>query len=148
MRLLSGSRSHRQEVPQLWAYRQLLPDLVQKLHVCARQELIPLLEIDCVKRSRAQQLYDGGFKTVGAVSRAEPEQLCRVVKFLSKQQAQRIVNSAKVIFRDLVAEKAEELELIGAIQDKEEPELGAKSLTPRRLRPLQQNSPSLTRDTC
>lgn len=80
----------------MWAYRQLLPDLLQKLNVCARQELIPLLEIDCVKRSRAQQLFDAGYKTVGAVSRATPEELAEKVKLLGVPQARRIVASAKV----------------------------------------------------
>ncbi|CAD5224430.1 unnamed protein product [Bursaphelenchus okinawaensis] len=139
------------EVPQLWAYRQLLPDLLQKLNVCARQEVASLMEIDCVKQSRAIQLFDLGYKNIGAVSRATPEELCRQIKFLGLPQAQRIIASAKALFRDFIAEKAEELKLMGLEDEKEEKSVVvAKSqTTPVRFRNRpQKNDENLLRDTC
>ncbi|CAD5231924.1 unnamed protein product [Bursaphelenchus xylophilus] len=140
------------EVPQLWAYRQLLPELLQKLNVCARQELVPLLEIDCVKRSRAQQLFDLGYKNVGAVSRATPEELTRKIKCLGMPQAQRIVASAKAIFRDLVAEKAEELKQIGLLdgdETKDKEDLVVKSATPVKFRPRHsENRENMLSESC
>lgn len=73
--------------------------MVKKLSDCARQELIPLMSIDCVKRGRAQILYNNGLKSVGAVAKTDPQTLVSTVfeGNLSLNQARRIINSAKVI---------------------------------------------------
>uniref|UniRef100_A0A915C1D9 Helicase POLQ-like n=1 Tax=Parascaris univalens TaxID=6257 RepID=A0A915C1D9_PARUN len=103
-----------EKVPQLWPLKHLLPDLVKRLRDCCQQELIPLLAIDGVKRGRARQLYDCGYKTVGAVATADPNALVSMVEHLSRRQARAIVNSAQMIIRDQVAEKIEEIEQMGA----------------------------------
>uniref|UniRef100_A0A0M3IVU5 DEAD domain-containing protein n=1 Tax=Ascaris lumbricoides TaxID=6252 RepID=A0A0M3IVU5_ASCLU len=84
------------KVPQLWPLKHLLPDLVKRLRDCCQQELIPLLAIDGVKRGRARQLYDCGYKTIGAVATADPNALVSMVEHLSRRQARAIVNSAQV----------------------------------------------------
>uniref|UniRef100_A0A183UYR7 Helicase C-terminal domain-containing protein n=1 Tax=Toxocara canis TaxID=6265 RepID=A0A183UYR7_TOXCA len=85
-----------EKVPQLWPLKHLLPELVQRLRDCCQQELIPLMAIDGVKRGRARQLYDCGFKTVGAVASADPNMLVSMVEHLNRRQARMIVSSAQV----------------------------------------------------
>lgn len=74
--------------------------MVKKLSDCARQELVPLMLIDSVKRGRAQILYNNGLKSVGAVAKSEPQTLASIIfeGKLGFNQAQRIINSAKVGF--------------------------------------------------
>lgn len=54
------------------------------------------MSIDCVKKGRAQLLYENGYKTVGAIAKAKPEELIQKIGKLNSIQARRIVNSAKV----------------------------------------------------
>ncbi|KAL7077401.1 hypothetical protein ACQ4LE_003245 [Meloidogyne hapla] len=104
-----------ERTPSLWALRSLLPEMVKRLSECARQELIPLLSIDCVKAGRARLLYERGYKTVGSIAKVLPEKLIADLEGkLSLMQARRMINSAKTIIRDQIAEKSEELEQLGA----------------------------------
>ncbi|KAI6171707.1 hypothetical protein M3Y98_00892100 [Aphelenchoides besseyi] len=102
------------EITTFWAYRNLLPELLERLHMCSQKELTQLLAIDCVKRKRAQMLFDAGYRSVGAVARATPDELVAKIAQLGRPQAIRIITSAKFVFRHLIEEKAEEMELIGA----------------------------------
>ncbi|CAK5008402.1 unnamed protein product [Meloidogyne enterolobii] len=104
-----------ERTPSLWALRSLLPEMIKRLSECARQELIPLLSIDCVKVGRARLLYEHGYKTVGSIAKVLPEKLIGDLEGkLNLMQAKRIINSAKTIIRDQIAEKTEELEQLGA----------------------------------
>ncbi|KAL3124420.1 hypothetical protein niasHT_007703 [Heterodera trifolii] len=104
-----------ERTPDLWALRSLLPEMVRRLCECSRQELIPLLRIECVKIGRARQLYENGFRTVGSIAKAEPCQLIKALEGkLSCWQCRRMISSAKAIIRDQIAEKAMELEELGA----------------------------------
>uniref|UniRef100_A0A914L3L9 POLQ-like helical domain-containing protein n=1 Tax=Meloidogyne incognita TaxID=6306 RepID=A0A914L3L9_MELIC len=106
-----------ERTPSLWALRSLLPEMVKRLSECARQELIPLLSIDCVKVGRARLLYEHGYKTVGSIAKVLPEKLIADLDGkLNLMQARRIINSAKTIIRDQIAEKTEELEQLGATE--------------------------------
>ncbi|KAK6741350.1 hypothetical protein RB195_009286 [Necator americanus] len=102
-----------EKIPSLWPLRLLLPELVQKLSDCAVTELIPLMAIDGVKRGRARQLYAAGYKTVAKVAKANYKDLLRDIVNLSRFNAIRMINSAKIILRDLLDEKIEELDAIG-----------------------------------
>jgi POLQ-like helicase len=71
--------------------------MVKRLSECTRQELIPLLAIECVKMGRARQLYEQGYRSVGSIARAEPQKLILALGGkLNQIQAKRMVNSAKV----------------------------------------------------
>ncbi|RCN25062.1 hypothetical protein ANCCAN_29228, partial [Ancylostoma caninum] len=85
-----------QKIPSLWPLRLLLPELVQRLSDCVVAELIPLMAIDGVKRGRARQLYAAGYKTVAKVAKANYKDLLRDITNLSRFNAIKMVNSAKV----------------------------------------------------
>ncbi|MFH4977808.1 hypothetical protein AB6A40_004517 [Gnathostoma spinigerum] len=102
-----------ENIPALWPLKNLLPDLVHRLRECSQPELIPLLAIDGVKQTRARQLYDKGFKTVGAIAAVDPNVLVSSVQCLRRRQAIYIINSAKALVRDRWAEKMEELAEMG-----------------------------------
>lgn len=115
-----------QKQSNLWPFRLLLPELIQRLSDCSRTELIPLLAIENVKRARAHQLYAAGFKTVAAVSfqlflllpisqvaKADFTVLMSKMEHLRKFQAIKIINSARALLRDQLDEKLEEIEAIG-----------------------------------
>uniref|UniRef100_A0AAF5PQV6 Type III restriction enzyme n=1 Tax=Wuchereria bancrofti TaxID=6293 RepID=A0AAF5PQV6_WUCBA len=99
-----------EKLPSFWSLKNLLPDLVQHLRDCSQQELIPLLALDGVKRGRARQLYNAGFKTIGSIASADPLVLLSTIDHLNRRQANAIIRSAKVILRDQLAEKVEELQ--------------------------------------
>ncbi|MCP9258711.1 HELicase Q [Dirofilaria immitis] len=99
-----------EKIPSFWPLKNLLPDLVQHLRDCSQQELVPLLALDGVRRGRAQQLYNAGFKTIGLIASADPSALLSTIDHLNRRQANAIVRSAKVLLRDQLAEKVEELE--------------------------------------
>uniref|UniRef100_A0A8R1U210 Helicase POLQ-like n=1 Tax=Onchocerca volvulus TaxID=6282 RepID=A0A8R1U210_ONCVO len=99
-----------EKIPSLWPLKNLLPDLVQHLRDCSQQELIPLLAVDGVKRGRARQLYNAGFKTIGLIASANPSALLSTIDHLNRRQANAIIRSAKVLLRNQLAEKVEELE--------------------------------------
>ncbi|TKR68105.1 hypothetical protein L596_024138 [Steinernema carpocapsae] len=102
-----------EKVTSLWSLKQLLPDLVKKLSDCAKQELVPLLQIDCVKRGRAQQLYTAGYKNVNAIACANINDLMAKIEHLNAYQAKKMISSASTVIRDQIAEKEEELEALG-----------------------------------
>uniref|UniRef100_A0A0R3RV18 Helicase POLQ-like n=1 Tax=Elaeophora elaphi TaxID=1147741 RepID=A0A0R3RV18_9BILA len=99
-----------EKIPSFWPLKNLLPDLIQHLRDCSQQELIPLLALDGVKRGRARQLYNAGFKTIGLIASADPLELLSTIDHLNRRQANAIIRSAKVLLRDQLAEKVEELE--------------------------------------
>nr|CRZ22819.1 BMA-HELQ-1 [Brugia malayi] len=99
-----------EKLPSFWSLKNLLPDLVQHLRDCSQQELIPLLALDGVKRGRARQLYNAGFKTIGSIASTDPLVLLSTIDHLNRRQANAIIRSAKVLLRDQLAEKVEELQ--------------------------------------
>ncbi|VDM96824.1 unnamed protein product [Thelazia callipaeda] len=99
-----------EKIPSLWPLKNLIPDLVQHMRNCSHKELIPLLALDCVKKGRALQLYNAGFKTIASIASTEPSLLLSAINHLNKQQASSIIKSARVILRDQLAEKIEQLE--------------------------------------
>uniref|UniRef100_A0A915DZU1 Helicase POLQ-like n=1 Tax=Ditylenchus dipsaci TaxID=166011 RepID=A0A915DZU1_9BILA len=103
-----------EKIPSLWPLKILLPEFLRKLTSCSCQELVSLMAIDYVKQSRAQLLYNQGFKTVQSIAETEPGFLVKALNgHLNHYQAERIINSAQGIIRDRIAENEEELELLG-----------------------------------
>ncbi|KAI6190051.1 hypothetical protein M3Y97_00075000 [Aphelenchoides bicaudatus] len=84
------------DISKFFAYRQLFPDLIQQLRITTQKELTQFLELDCIKLSRAQCLYNSGYRTIGDVAKSTPADLIKSIHLLNVVQAERIISSAKV----------------------------------------------------
>lgn len=94
------------ELPELWAYRVLLPEFTERLSSCVTMELMPLMELPSVRKGRARQLHKAGFRSIMDVARAEPSALVEKVGAISRRQARQIIAAAKL----LLLKKAEDLQ--------------------------------------
>ncbi|KAH9373582.1 hypothetical protein HPB48_014821 [Haemaphysalis longicornis] len=83
------------ELPELWAYRVLLPEFTERLSSCVTMELMPLMELPSVRKGRARQLHKAGFRSIMDVARAEPSALVEKVGAISRRQARQIIAAAK-----------------------------------------------------
>ncbi|CAB3402933.1 unnamed protein product [Caenorhabditis bovis] len=107
-----------EKIASLWPLRQLLPELVQKLSEASQPELLPLMAIEGIKKGRAAVLFNSGFKTVASVARADERKLMEVLGKIRIQHARNIISSAKIILRDRIDEKIEELDVWGMVNVK------------------------------
>ncbi|KAK7473467.1 hypothetical protein BaRGS_00035296 [Batillaria attramentaria] len=101
-----------QELPELWAYQELLGNFAKRLAYCVSVELLPLMEVPGVKLGRARQLYSAGYQTLQSLAAAESGALVNCVQFLSHKAARQIISAAKVILEekaDSLLEQVEEL---------------------------------------
>nr|XP_037276261.1 helicase POLQ-like [Rhipicephalus microplus] len=94
------------ELPELWAYRVLLPEFTEHLSNCVTMELIPLMELPSVRKGRARQLHKAGFRSIMDVACADPKELAEKVGPISRRQSRQIVDAAKL----LLLKKAEDLQ--------------------------------------
>lgn len=106
-----------EKITTMWPLRKLLPELVQRLSEAAQPELLPLMTVDGVKKARAAILFKAGYKTVGMIARANPLKLVQELGTIRLAQAKAIVNSARMVLRDQVDEKMEELDVWGVATD-------------------------------
>lgn len=95
-----------QELPELWAYRALLPDFAERLSHCASMELLPLLELPCVRKGRARQMHQAGLRSVRDVACTDPRDLMRLLAPIPFRVSQQVVSAAKL----LLLKKAEDLQ--------------------------------------
>ncbi|KYQ90890.1 hypothetical protein DLAC_07761 [Tieghemostelium lacteum] len=79
---------------------------IKRLDKGAKEELIALMEIPNIKRGRARQLYNAGFKTVKSVASATESEISVNLK-IDNKDAKRIINAAS----KLLEKKSEELRL-------------------------------------
>ena len=62
---------------EFWPYKNLLQDFTKRLQFnCSPVELKPLLELENVKKARAQQLFNAGFKTIEQIAIAKDSNMC------------------------------------------------------------------------
>ncbi|KAK7109405.1 helicase POLQ-like [Littorina saxatilis] len=99
-----------QELPELWAYQDLLGNFGKRLAYCVSMELIPLMEVPGVKLGRARQLHSAGFHTIQSLAAADPGQLVSLVQFLTHKAARQIVSAAKVILEEKTEALMEQVE--------------------------------------
>lgn len=106
-----------EKIATMWPLRKLLPELVQRLSEAAQPELLPLMTVDGIKKARAAILFKAGYKTVGMIARANPMKLVQELGTIRLAQAKSIISSAKMVLRDQVDEKMEELDVWGVGTD-------------------------------
>lgn len=92
----SGVLKFSEELDEFWAYRELLGQLTKRLSYCCTRELIPLMDLPCVKIARAKQLFAAGFKTLESIAIATPAQLTDSIEHLNVRVARQLISSAKV----------------------------------------------------
>ena len=103
----SGVLHFCENLEEFWPYKTLLQELMKRLQFnCSSAELLPLLELDCVKAGRAQQLYNAGFKTIETIASTKMQDIVEKIKNLPINTAKRIINSAGRI----LTERAEALQ--------------------------------------
>ncbi|XP_047425627.1 helicase POLQ-like [Mugil cephalus] len=99
-----------EELEELWPFRSLLVELVQRLSYCVKAEIVPLMEVAGVMESRAKQLYEAGYRTLTHLASADPDLLSRTISNLYRKQAVLMVASAKMLLKEKAAALQEEVE--------------------------------------
>jgi POLQ-like helicase len=86
-----------ENLDEFWPYKNLLQEFTTRLQYnCSSMELIPLLELENVRLSRAKQLYNAGFKTVEMIALAKASALASSMKNMPLVAAGKIIKSANV----------------------------------------------------
>ncbi|KAG8224942.1 hypothetical protein J437_LFUL006442 [Ladona fulva] len=99
-----------QEFEELWAFQDLLGNFSQRLSHCCHVELLPLMDLPAVKRGRARQLYNAGFKNLHDIANSTPQQLVSTIDHMSRRVAQQIIAAAKLLLLEKVENLREEAE--------------------------------------
>ncbi|XP_068082921.1 helicase POLQ-like [Anabrus simplex] len=84
-----------EELQEFWAFKDLLTNFCQRLSHCCTAELLPLMELPAVKRGRAKQLYNAGYKTLKDIANADAQSLVKDVDHMPKKVANQIIAAAK-----------------------------------------------------
>lgn len=84
---------------ELWPYKYLIKEFLKQLQSSYTQEnLVEIMELDSVRLPRAQQLYNAGYVNIQLIAKAKPYELCKSLKNLPLNAAEKIVSSANVSF--------------------------------------------------
>ncbi|XP_039302244.1 helicase POLQ-like isoform X2 [Solenopsis invicta] len=94
-----------QELPEFWAFTEILNMFSKKLSYCCPAELEKLIELPSVKIGRARQLYKAGYKTLQSIAKANPRELKQHIPYLSNKLVAQIIDAAKL----LILRRAEDL---------------------------------------
>ncbi|XP_036138316.1 helicase POLQ-like isoform X2 [Monomorium pharaonis] len=94
-----------QELPEFWAFTEMLNTFSKKLSYCCPAELEKLMELPSVKIGRARQLYKAGYKTLQSIAKANPREIKEHIPYLSNKIVAQIITAAKL----LILQRAEDL---------------------------------------
>ncbi|KAJ6632923.1 Helicase POLQ-like [Pseudolycoriella hygida] len=100
-----------EELEEFWACKVLLLAMVKQLSYCCTLELLPLMDLPCVKIGRARQLYSNGFRTLEDIAKTNVNDLVEKIEHLNYRVARQLISAAKV----LLLERLETLR--GEVQD-------------------------------
>ncbi|XP_072021525.1 helicase POLQ-like [Amphiura filiformis] len=101
-----------EDLPEFWAFQQLLAKVVYDLTYLATPDLVALLEIPGVKQGRAKQLVKAGYKTLRHLAHADINTLVQEVEHMPRKMALQIVSAAKMELSEraeALREEAEEM---------------------------------------
>ncbi|XP_012054135.1 PREDICTED: helicase POLQ-like [Atta cephalotes] len=94
-----------QELPEFWAFTEMLNTFSKKLSYCCPLELEKLMELPSVKIGRARQLYKAGYKTLQSIAKADSKEIKKNIPYLSNKIVTQIIAAAKL----LILQRAEDL---------------------------------------
>uniref|UniRef100_A0A1Q3EVX4 Putative dna polymerase theta n=1 Tax=Culex tarsalis TaxID=7177 RepID=A0A1Q3EVX4_CULTA len=106
----SGLLRMSEEIPELWAYRQLLATMTQRLSHCCTVELLPLMELPGVKISRAKQLWRAGYTSLASIASAKSSDLVTSVEYMTYRAAGQLIMAAKAKLMEQVEELRDRVE--------------------------------------
>lgn len=86
-----------ENLDEFWPYKNLLQEFIKRLqHNCSSIDLIPLLELENVKATRAKQLFAAGYKTIEQIACSKDDDMVSKIRNLQPIAARKIIKSAKV----------------------------------------------------
>ncbi|KAL9703505.1 hypothetical protein quinque_007023 [Culex quinquefasciatus] len=106
----SGLLRMTEQLPKLWAYRQLLATMTQRLSHCCTIELLPLMELPGVKIARAKQLWRAGFTSLASIAAAKSSDLVTMVEYMNHRNASQLIMAAKAKLMEQVEELRDRVE--------------------------------------
>lgn len=106
----SGLLRMSEEIPKLWAFRQLLATMTQRLSHCCTVELLPLMELPGVKIARAKQLWRAGFTSLASIAGARSSDLVTNVEYMNYRVAGQLIMAAKAKLMEQVEELRDRVE--------------------------------------
>ncbi|XP_032687366.1 helicase POLQ-like isoform X2 [Odontomachus brunneus] len=101
-----------QELPEFWAFTEMLGTFSKKLSYCCPAELETLMELPSVKIGRARQLYKAGYKTLQSIAKANPRDLKEQIPYLNNKIVAQIIAAAKLLILQKVEDLKDECENI------------------------------------
>ncbi|XP_055594514.1 helicase POLQ-like isoform X2 [Uranotaenia lowii] len=108
-----------EELPELWAFRQLFAILVPRLAHCCTAELVPLMELPAVKIGRARQLFRAGFTSITSIAKAKSRDLVESVEHMNYRTANQLILSAKAkLMEEMEALKDQANEYLQVLEDR------------------------------
>lgn len=86
-----------QELPEFWAFTEMLNTFSKKLSYCCPSELETLMELPSVKIGRARQLYKAGYRNLQSIVKADAREIKEKIPYLSNKMIIQIIAAAKLL---------------------------------------------------
>ncbi|KAF7990516.1 hypothetical protein HCN44_000321 [Aphidius gifuensis] len=83
-----------QEIPEFWAFPDLIKVFTKNLSYECSGELEILMELPTVKAGRARQLYNAGYKILQSIATADAKEIAEKIRYMPKSSISRIISSA------------------------------------------------------